>query len=170
MPTAPTLVFSSVVPGSATTHTSAAFAFQTGDVVVITAVNEGASLNDSYSLPTTTLAGQTITQLQLHLANNDPAAGAWKFTASANSGTTDTVTVALSPAVARNFVLTVLVYRNSAGTGSSALGTGSARTLAYTATQADSAIHWIVGDWAAAAVQTETPPSTVHNTSTPGPS
>src|SRR3954471_4655641 len=117
MATPPTLVFSSVVPGSATSHASAAFAFQTGDVVVISAVSEGASTGDTFSLPTTTLAGQTITQLQLHAAASNSTAGAWTFTASANSGTTDTVTVAASPAVAHNFTLTVLVYRNSAGIG-----------------------------------------------------
>jgi hypothetical protein len=111
-----------------------------------------------------------VTQLKLHAAASDPVAGCWTFTVTANGS--GTVTVPITTTVTgNNTALTVWVHRGgtAATVARSALGTGTSRTLSYTASQADSAIVWAVADWAAAAVQTPTPASTAHTAASPGP-
>jgi hypothetical protein len=171
--TPPTLVAANVVtanPGIGGSITSSSVTVQTGDVVTFTAVSEGSTSGNSYGSPTTTITNSGVTQLKLHAAASDPVAGCWTFTVTANGS--GTVTVPITTTVTgNNTALTVWVHRGgtAATVARSALGTGTSRTLSYTASQADSAIVWAVADWAAAAVQTPTPASTAHTAASPGP-
>jgi hypothetical protein len=167
---APTLVATSVVTGTGSSHVTPSLSVLSGDVVTILAVSEGASAGNTFVAPTTTLSNGGVTQLQLHAAASNCAGGAWTFTVSADGS--GTVTLAQNSGVTGNFALMVLVHRGAtaATAARSAIAFSTTRTLAYTPSQADSAIAWVVGDWAAASVQTIVPTSTSHSTSTPGPS
>jgi hypothetical protein len=164
--TPPTLVAANVVtanPGIGGSITSSSVTVQTGDVVTFTAVSEGSTSGNSYGSPTTTITNSGVTQLKLHAAASDPVAGCWTFTVTANGS--GTVTVPITTTVTgNNTALTVWVHRGgtAATVARSALGTGTSRTLSYTASQADSAIVWAVADWAAAAVQTPTPVASAY--------
>lgn len=168
---APTLIASSIKTAAASSITSDSLTVQAGDVITILAMDEGNS-TEQFGTPTTTLTanGTGIVQLQNHAASSNCAGGGWTFTVGTGGTGTVSLTWSTLPA-ARNVVLAVFVDRGgvAATATRSALSTSSSRTVAYTASQAHSAIHWILGDWAAATAQTPTPTSTSHTTTTPGP-
>ncbi|MGZ4519097.1 MAG: hypothetical protein ACXVXP_05905 [Mycobacteriaceae bacterium] len=167
MPTAPTLVASSIKTGVTQTLASDSVTVQTGDVVTVLCGDEGNS-TESFNTPVTTISNSGITLLQSHPASSNCAGGAWTFTVTANGS--GTVTSQCTQA-GINQVIAVFVDRGgtAATAARSALSAGSGRTVAYTASQADSALHWMVLDWAAATAQTPVPTSTSHTTTTPGP-
>lgn len=169
MATPPTLIAANtVVVTSGTTVTSSSLTVQTNDVVTFTAIGEGASAGASFGTPTSTITNSGITNLKLHASASDPEGGIWTMTVTgAGSGTVSVPHTGTGLRCA----LTVFVHRGGTAptAARSALGTGSSRTVSYTASQVDSAIVWAVGDWAAAAVQTPTPTSTTHGAAAPGP-
>jgi hypothetical protein len=171
MPTAPTLVGASVVTinsgASGTTPTLGPF--QVGDVVHILAGNEGNTNGDAISSVTTTFTNGGIAPLQNHAAASNCGAAAYTFTITAVGSGTVTVT---QTGALLHMDAVILVHRGGVGATvtRSAIQMGSSRTLAYTASQADSALAWAVFDWAAAATVAATPTATTHTTSTPGPS
>lgn len=169
MATPPTLVAANaVVNSTAASIVSSSLTVQSGDVVTFTAVGEGAANGNSFGTPTSTITNSGITNLKLHAAASDTEAGIWTFTATASGS--GTVTVPHTGTVQRA-TLSVWVHRGGTAptAARSALGTGSGRTVSYTASQADSAIVWALGDWSAAATVAETPTSTTHSSASPGP-
>lgn len=172
MPTAPSLVaaYSALTTGNLTS-TSPSLSLQAGDIVVVLAMGEGANSGDTWSAPTTTFANGGVTQLQLHAASsNNCNGGAWTFTVSTTGSGTVSIVQTQGAAGTKVQTVAVLAYRGGVAPTSarSAQQAGSGRTISYTASQADSAMCYIIGDWAAAAVQTPSP-SSAHTSASPGP-
>jgi hypothetical protein len=171
MPTAPTLVGASVVTvnSGSTATTPSLGPFQVGDIVTVLAGNEGNTNGDAISSVTTTFTNGGITSLQNHPAASNCGGAAYTFTITAAGSGTVTVT---QTGALLHMDAVILVHRGgvAATVTRSAIQMGSSRTLAYTASQADSALAWAVFDWAAAATVAATPTATTHTTSTPGPS
>lgn len=175
---APTLVAAYVSPinpvnGSATL-TSPSLSLQPGDIVTVLAMGAGANTGDHFNTPATTLTNGGITVLKTHSGSSDCPAGAWTFTVGGTGTQTGTVSVTTVMGGANtdnSFNFAVVAHRGATAptATTSALGTSSGKTVAYTASQADSAIAWIFGDWNAGAIGTETPTSTSHDSTTPGP-
>lgn len=158
----------SLVAASATEATGS-LTWQSGDVILAVASSEGAPGTETWVAPTTTGTGVTFTQKQVHAASSDPGAGCWSAVASAGSSGTFSVKNG-NAANSQALAFGVYIFRGSAGVGNSNISTGTSRTVSLTPTGADGAIVWVVGDWAAAAVQTATPTATSHTTAAPGPS
>lgn len=168
MPTAPTLVAAYTATFVATTGTSSSLSLQSGDIVLVFGVNEGGNSGDAISTPTTTFANGGITLLQTHSAASNCAAGAWTFTVS----TTASGTVSGgSSATSTHWALSVFAYRAGVAptVARSAQAVNSTRTMNYTPSQADSAIAWVLGDWAAGNVAAVVPTPTSHTNVAPGP-
>ena len=175
---APTLVAAYVSPinpvGGAATLTSPSLSLQPGDIVTVLAMGAGANNGDHFNTPATTLTNGGITALKTHSGASDCPAGAWTFTVGGTGTQTGTVSVTTVMGGANtdnSFNFAVVAHRGATAptATTSALGASSGMTVAYTASQADSAIAWIFGDWNAGAIGTVTPTSTSHSTSSPGP-
>jgi hypothetical protein len=168
---APSLVSVSFVEGvpasGASLSTPTSVSWLADDVVVLIAGTEGGG-SESWAVPTTTGTGLTIAQQQLHASASNCGAGCWGTVASAGSSGTFGIK---QPATgtAEHVMLAALVFRGSAGVGSSNVAASSSRTLSLTPTGADGAIVWGVFDWGANAVVAATPTATTHSTSSPGP-
>jgi hypothetical protein len=167
MPTPPTLVAAYSANVAATANASTSMTLQANDIVTVLAVDEGATAGETLSLATT-FSNAGISTLQSHPSGSDCAVYAWTFTVSLAASGTVTVTES-NPN--KNQRMGVFAHRAGGApiVARSTLGTGSSRTANYTPSQADSAIVWVVGDWAAAAVQTMSPTPTSHTSAAPGP-
>jgi hypothetical protein len=154
---------------SGTNVTTASLSWQTGDVVIVFAGNEGNG-TQTLNTPTTTGSGISFgTAQQLHQNASDCGGGCWAAVASASSSGTFSVNDTHSGS--RTILIGVYIVRSSSGIGNSVLYTGTSPTGAsLTPTAADGTICWMALDWAAAAAQTAVPTATTHGTSTPGPS
>lgn len=173
MPTPPTLVAcyaSSMVQTNAITSSS--ISLQAGDIVTVIVIGAGGVTGNSWPTTgcTTTFANGGITSLQNHTAASNCQAAAWTFTVSTTAS--GTVTTTQTSGQSDYNVLRVFAHRAGVAptVARSTQGASSSRTVNYTASQADSAICWGVGDWSASAVQAVTPTSTTHSLGTPGPS
>jgi hypothetical protein len=166
---APTLVAAYSANSAGNSRVTSSLSLQSGDIVVVCGVSEGATAGDSFNAPTTTFATGGITQLQLHAAASNSAAAAWTFTVSTTAS--GTVTLTQSGAVAGNAQLTVTAWRGGVAptVARSSWAASATRTLSYTSSQANSGMTWIVGDWAAIAAQALAPTSTTHSSASPGP-
>lgn len=152
--------------------TTASISWQTGDVVVVFTGCEGGAGGETLNAPTTTGAGLTLAQQQLHNSSgSDASGGCWAAVASSSSSGTFTGTYTHTGGTGRNTLVVVAVFRGSAGIGNSVVtATPSAtRTLSLTPTGADSSIAWFVADWAAAATVAFSPTPTSHSAASPGP-
>jgi hypothetical protein len=166
MATPPTLIGFAQVAGTTATVTTASLSWQTGDVIVVLAVNEGATSGATFTTPTTTGSGLTFTQQQNHTSASNCAAGGWTAVASATSSGTFTIGgISAGP----NRTGGAFVWRGSAGVGNSVQAASATRTVNLTPVGADGAICWVVGDWAAATAVTASPTPTTHSSASPGP-
>lgn len=130
--------------------------FNAGDIIVFGGLSAGSSSGQSFQTPTAT--GLTFTTVINHVPASN--CGAAIFTATAgSSGTSVVVTETMTNA--DTFGFGIWVYRSSAGVGNNASSFTSSLTTSLTpAGGAHSAIVWLVGDWAAGALQTITPAPT----------
>lgn len=168
---APTLVVFSeneAVVTNGGTIAAPSMSWQTNDVVVVLAANEG-NLASTFTGPTTTGTGLSFTNRQLHNTTAaDPGGAGWTAVATGNS--TGTISVGQSGAGSQRIVIGVYIYRSSTGVGNSAISTGSSRTVNLTAAGgADGGMSWVSADWAAVAVVAFTPTTTTHGSGAPGP-
>ena len=174
MPTPPTLVAAYATPPSSTaaaaTMTTSSLSLQAGDVVTIVAMGAGGGSGDSFSIPTTTFANGGVTQLALHPSSSDCQGGAWTFTVTSTGSGTVSVTHTGGTNTSQN--LFVVAHRGAVAptAARASISIGSSYFNIYTASQANSAIVWMVGDWSAGAVSTPLDPTpTSHGAAAPGP-
>lgn len=154
--------------GNVSSVTTASLSWDTGDVIVCLMASAGANTL-SWSTPTTTGTGLTFTLAKGHNTTATDC-GAAIYTAVAAATSSGTVTEAPTSSFTNHIGLGVYVARGSAGVGSSALGTGTGRTVSLAPTGADGMIVWGAFDWSASANQGYAPASpTTHSTSAPGP-
>lgn len=153
--TPPTLIShnSSVYNTSSDKSVTPTSGWQAGDVIVVVAVDEGVS-TETIGAPAA--SGLTFTPVITHAASSNSSLIV--YTAVAGSSGSGAITVSDPTA---QFGISVFVFRGSDGVGNHAGSFTSSRTVSLTPAAADSAIVWVVGDWAAAAVQLETPTATI---------
>lgn len=170
---APTLAQVALIASSGTvaaggTLATASVSWQSGDVIVVMAGDEGQQ--GTWSVPTTTGSGITLTAQQVHnSAGSNCGAGCWAGVATAASSGTFSVKNENSN-TAQAMMAGVYVVRGSAGIGNSAMSAGSSsRTVSLTPSGADGLIIWGVFDWSQSAVQSPTPAATSHASGSPGP-
>lgn len=150
---------------------TATLTWQTGDVLVAMAVDEGSNNAVTFSI-TNTGSGLAWTARQSHSSNNDCTLYAWSAVATAGSSGTVTATHTNTSQMA----IGVYQFRAPTGftiaVGASSLGTSLSGNLhvALAMSSADSAVVWSAGDWSAAAAETPSPAATSHTATTPGPS
>ena len=161
--TAPTLVNNGgLADGTGISRsTSTTFTYQTGDIIVVALVSEGAS-SETFSAPTA-MTNLTFSNNPIqHQAFSSCALSIfWGQATGSGSGT---VTLNTS---ADNFHWAAWVwqYRGSSGIGNSASQFTTTKTVPLTpAYGAHSAIIWVFGDWAAAASPAVTPTSPNEHT------
>jgi hypothetical protein len=122
--------------------TTASITVQTGDVLIAFAANPDLSFGDI------SIAGGGLTWTQQRKTTTSSAVEVWLWSATATSNTSFTVSFTQTGS-ASVFGGNVLVFRNSAGIGASAMtvAPNSAPSLNLTTTAANSAIVVINGDW-----------------------
>lgn len=165
------------------TASVASVSWQTGDVLVCVAVNEGLNSGDTFATPTNTGTGLNVwTPQRTHAVSSDCGIGLWTTTATGNgSGVVSTVCTVGSNGT--HLAMGVYVFHAASGTiavGNTNIGTGltdatlgHSNTVSITMTSAHSAVVWAGGDWGAnapATYYTTTPATTSHDASSPGPS
>lgn len=184
----PTLIAFSAVKGQLlanATESTATLTWQTGDILVAVAGNEGVVSGMTIAAPTNTGSGIAWTTQQSYTNGSDCCVGGWTAVATANSSGTVT-TKNPSGSTNNNTFLGVYQFRAPSGStiavGTSGLGTGlttSPQLKAITMTSVDSSVVWAAGDWSAATAETNadkigagsttTGVATSHGTSAPGP-
>jgi hypothetical protein len=154
--------------GTGASHVTATITAAVGDVIHVVGGNGGGTAGVTVGAPTSTLAGAVVHNLQSNTAASNCAGGAWSI--DGFTGGTGTVTV---PQSSSTEDMSFLVIQESSATAATAVrsakSTGSSRTASYTPSQAGSRIIYAVYDWSQGTLVAETPTSSTHNTSTPGP-
>jgi hypothetical protein len=174
---APTLIaFSSANSGTTGTNSqaSATLTWQTGDVLVCLAGNEGNG-SHAWSAPTNTGSGLSWTPQQVHsTTGTDCGVAVW--TAVATAGSSGIITANCPSSAAMAMGMGVYQFRaqgtDTISVGASQLVTGatsSPQTGAITMTKVDSSVCWAAGDWSAHAVESPSPAATTHGSGAPGP-
>lgn len=172
----PTLIAFSEHDSGATSvasEASATLTWQTGDVLVVFATNEGANNGLTFTIANTGSGLPAWTVLANHASSSDTAMYAWATQATANGSGVVTVTIS----TANEMAMSVYQYRAPSGTtiavGHSAIATNKTTTqhvVALVMSSPDSSVAWCASDWSASAVETATPTSTTHSAASPGPS
>lgn len=148
--------------GSVSTLSTASISWQTNDVIVVVGGTEGGG-TEAFNTPTAT--GLTFTIQKSHAAASNCASVIAAAVAGSSSSGAVTMTISNGP---KTYGFGVLIYRNSTGIGNSSEQHTATRTVALTATAADSAIVWGVFDWAAAAAVAGSPTPTTTDQNTQG--
>lgn len=171
----PTLIaFSEADSGSVTqqTITSATLTWQTGDILVAAAIDEGGANGLTFTISNTG-SGLSWTNRIAHASSSDTTFYMWTAVATANSSGTVTAT---DSATAERITVGVTQWRAPTGTTiavgnthSATAQTTSPQVSALLMSSADSAVFWAGGDWSAGTVESGTPTPTTHGVSTPGP-
>jgi hypothetical protein len=158
--------------GSAASEASASLTWQTGDVLVAVAMNEGANNGLTFTISNTG-SGLSWTVAQSHISSSDTSLYAWTTTASAGSSGTVTATIS----TANEMSMGVYQFRapggSTIGVGNSNIVSGKTTTqhvVGLLMTSADSSVVWAAADWSASALETVTPAATTHSNVSPGPS
>lgn len=149
MPTPPTLVANNGLAALATSPRSfTSITWLTGDIIIVAQVDEGNSTENFPTAPT--VSGLTFANLITHAASGNCALAVW--TATAASGGSGAISASGPSTSTRHWNAWLWQWRGSSGLGNTATQFTSTETVALTpAGGADSAIIWVVGDWAAAA-------------------
>lgn len=152
--TAPTLVSSVGVTASSGTLTTASISWQSGDIVVAAATDEGAISGEVPNTPTAT--GLSFSAVLTHSSTgSDCGLGIWTASPVASSSATVSFTDSQTSKQHNGWVW---VFRSSGGLGNHASQFTTTKTVSLTpAGGADSAIIWEVGDFSAAASPVATP-------------
>lgn len=156
---------------SATACPTATLSWNTGDVVVLLGGTEGGTGGETFGTPSNTGTGIAWGAAQKIHDSTGTDAGVACWAAVATGASSGTFSIAPTHASGtREKLVAGLVISGSGGIGNSVLYNGVSPTGAsLTPTAANGSIVWITMDWFTAAVTGNSPTSTSHGASAPGP-